>query len=92
MGLTLLEYYAMSERQFLNYQEAFNKRTARQYEHTRVICYYIAAANRDPKKSFPSLQKFWPLPTDGKTMEVIDKGRADRIKALYEQAKEMING
>lgn len=35
------------------------------FEHTRAIVYALAASNWDPKKSMPTLQKFWPLLTDG---------------------------
>jgi hypothetical protein len=76
-------------RQFQNMVEAYNTRISRQYEHTRAICYYIAAANRDPKKPFPqTMQKFWPLPTDGHTERVIDADRKKKILELYDKAKE----
>lgn len=89
MGLTLREYYGMSMRQFQNMVEAYNLRISRQYEHTRAVCFYIAAANRDPKKPFPAtMQKFWPLPTDGHTERVLTEERRKKILDLYEKAKE----
>lgn len=91
-GLSLSEFYDMSPRQFKNYMDGYRARMVKQYEHTRAICYFIAASNRDPKKSFPTMQKFWPLPTDERTTEVLDRSRAEKIRQLYEQAKQKING
>ena len=36
----------------------------KQFEHTRVLAYMMAAANREAGKAFPSMQEFWPLSTD----------------------------
>jgi hypothetical protein len=78
-------------RQFQNAVDAYNTRLSRGFENTRAICFYIAAANRDPKKPFPkSIQQFWPLPTDQHTERVIDDDRKKRIMALYEKAKALI--
>lgn len=79
----------MSMRQFQNAVEAYNIRVSKGFEHTRAICYYIAAANRDPKKPFPkTMQAFWPLPTDEHTVKKIDEGRTKKLLALYESVKQ----
>ena len=80
----------MSANQFNNWIESYHKRSIKAFEHTRAICYYVAASNRDPKKAFPTMQKFWPLPTDEKNTRTLDKTRAEEIKAKYEQAKQMM--
>lgn len=82
----------MSSKQFSNYVEAHNRKVSKDFEHTRAICYYVAASNRDPKKSFPSIQKFWPLPTDGDTMQKLDADRAAKIREMYDKAKQMLHG
>jgi hypothetical protein len=90
--LTLKEFYSLSPKQFANFIEAMHLKKSKEFEHTRAICWYIAGSNRDPKKSFPSLQKFWPLPTDENTMKVLDEQRRKEIFEKYEQAKKIING
>lgn len=62
---------------------AYNKDRSRQFEHTRAICYYIAAVNRDPKKSFPTIEKFWPLPSDS--------DGAPSEEAEYKRLKDRLN-
>lgn len=42
----------------------YDQRRSHEFEHTRAICYHIVAVNRDPKKAFPTMEKFWPLPSD----------------------------
>lgn len=91
MGLTLDEFNKMSPREFQVASEAFHVKMSRQFEHTRAISYMIAAANRDPKKSFPSIQKWWPLPTDGQTVRKLDEARKREIMQLYAEAQNRIN-
>lgn len=64
LGYTYQQYANLTWREFIIKQIAFYKKQSKDYGHTRAICYYIAAVNRDPKKSFPSIEKFWPLPHD----------------------------
>lgn len=65
MGLSYCDFIRMTFKQFYYAYAGFHKSETKKFEHTRVICWFIAAANRDPKKHFPgSPEKFWPLPTD----------------------------
>jgi hypothetical protein len=47
----------------------WNNERSYNLESARLISYTIAGANRDPKKSFPSIYKFLPLPTDNEQHE-----------------------
>jgi hypothetical protein len=72
----------------------YNRRRSQAFEHTRAICYHIAAVNRDPKKSFPTMQKYWPLPTD-EDSEPDEQTEYKRLKSLlnnYKQGKLQKNG
>ena len=42
------------------------KKRSRDFEPARAVAWTIGMVNRDPKKSFPNLYDFWPLPTDKK--------------------------
>lgn len=44
--------------------KGWNDERSYQWEHTRHICYFIAASVRDPKKSMLPITKWMPLPTD----------------------------
>jgi len=60
-----------------------------EFEHTRALCYHIIAVNRDPKKPFPTMQKFWPLPTDADNLqdEQTEYKRLKGILNKYKQGK-----
>jgi hypothetical protein len=62
----------------------YHQRNIDEWKRTRVVAYSIAAANRNPKKPFPSIEKFMPLPGDDEAM----KAKAKRRKQEYEQTKE----
>ncbi len=47
----------------------------------------IAAVNRDPKKVFPTIEKFWPLPTD-KDGSVDEKAEEKRLMGILEKFKQ----
>lgn len=59
-----MDYANCTLSEFFKLANGYIRRNNKHWEHTRMIVYFIAAANRDPKKSFPSIQKFMPLPTD----------------------------
>jgi len=46
----------------------------------------IAGVNRDPKKVFPSIEKFWPLPTDDDGID--DKSEEKRLMGILEKFKQ----
>lgn len=54
------------------------------WRQTRQVAYIIAAANRNPKKSFPTIHKFMPLPGDEEMMKEKVKG----MKEEYQKKKE----
>lgn len=66
------------------YLEGYQQRIIQEWQHTRRIAYTIAAANRNPKKQFPSMHKWMPLPGDE---EMMAEHRASR-KKQYEEIKE----
>ena len=67
--------------------EGWNRQRSYNLEGARIIAYAIAATNRDPKKSFPKMHEFMPLPTDEiqkkeeKEGELLDT--YNRIKEKY---------
>lgn len=62
----------------------YNQARAYQFEHTRAICYTVLSVNRDPKKPFPTMEKYWPLPTD----DVVDeKAEEKRLLGILEKFK-----
>jgi hypothetical protein len=67
--------------------EGYQKKRSQDFEHTRAIVYMIAATNRDPKKSFPTIREFWPLPTDSK---VDDESEGKRLQAVMDAYKESL--
>lgn len=72
----------------------YARRRSHEFEHTRAVCYHIVAVNRDPKKSFPTMQKYWPLPTD-EDGELDEQSEYKRLKSLlnnYKQGKLQKNG
>jgi hypothetical protein len=60
-------------------------RNSRQWEHTRVIAWTIAAANRDPKKPFPTIRDFMPLPTDPVIDETSEAARMQKAMDDYKE-------
>ena len=65
----------------------FNRKMSHEYEHTRALCYMYASVNRDPKKAWPSIQKFWPLPTD-EDSAIDEKAEEKRLMGIMEQFKQ----
>lgn len=49
-------------RQVYEYAKGIKKRRAIEENHIRKFAYLFASANKDPKKAFPQLQEFWPIP------------------------------
>lgn len=67
--------------------EGWQIKNSRHWEHTRVIAYNILAVNRDPKKRFPSIQEYMPLPTD---VVVNEDAEADRMQKKMDEYKEKL--
>lgn len=70
--------------------EGWNRQRSYNLEGFRIVAYTIAATNRDPKKSFPKLEEFMPLPTDDlQTTEEKEKDLLDtynRMREKYQKA------
>lgn len=49
-------------RQLYEYANGVKKRRALEENNIRKFAYLFAQANRDPKKSFPTVNDFWPIP------------------------------
>lgn len=73
--------------EFFKLAYGYHRRNNKQWEHTRMIIYFIAAANRDPKKSFPSITKFMPLPTDEDNEVKENANEYDDLKGLFDRMK-----
>ncbi|MFB6456481.1 hypothetical protein ACE38W_14505 [Chitinophaga sp. Hz27] len=84
----------MTWKDYSRYAQGYWIRHYRQMEGPRLIAYMIAAANRDPKKSFPrSVEHFMPFPTDPKRVikqQDISKEEYDKIIQRY--SKPVSNG
>lgn len=61
----------------------YERMQSKQFEHTRAITYMMAATNRDSAKNFPTMQQFWPLPTDA----IEEERKKDEAMEFYEQMK-----
>jgi hypothetical protein len=85
VGLEIGYFESLEWREWLLIYEGYSLRYYKQLEQTRMISYTIAAANRDPKKPFPSIHRFMPLPTDVKEDkgEKISKEELAKIVKLY---------
>lgn len=60
--------------------EGNKRKQSRDMEPTRLICWYIAAANWDTsKRKMPSIQDFMPLPTDEKKEAMTE----DKYQAIF---------
>jgi hypothetical protein len=68
--------------------EGWNRQRSYGLESARIIAYSIAATNRDPKKSFPKMQEFMPLPTDEvQTQEEKEAELMDTYNRIREKYK-----
>ena len=66
-------------------------RNSREWEHTRLLAYMQASINRDPKKSFPSLTEFMPLPTDQKIDVDAEVARMQKVMDDYKEQLKKAN-
>jgi hypothetical protein len=61
-GLEPNRLLSFTLRQVYEYAKGIKKQRAIQENHIRQFAYLFASANRDSKKSFPSMSDFWPIP------------------------------
>lgn len=54
----------MTRAEFLLKLRGYYRKEAMKWEHTRQVCYTIAANAFGRKKRMPTPQAWWPLPTD----------------------------
>jgi hypothetical protein len=66
--------------------EAYQNKQVTAWKQTREIVYTLAAVNRDPKKPFPTREKFMPLPGDE---EMIQQNHERRKREYQEQRKKI---
>jgi hypothetical protein len=85
MGLMPQDFYSLTWVEYHLKSKGFTNARYKQWEHTRLIAYTIASANRDPKKSFPSIEQFMPLPTDSSYES--RESRVDRLKKKLREFK-----
>lgn len=76
-GLEPNRLLSFTLRQLYQYAKGVKKRRAVEENNIRRFAYLFAQANRDPKKSFPQLPDFWPIP-------IIDRAFADRFGSREE--------
>lgn len=78
----------MTWREYVLTCRGFAIKRSHDFEHTRAIVYNSAAIHRDPKKAFPKIEKFWPLPTDDlEAIEKADEEEGDRLKEKLDAFK-----
>lgn len=82
MGMAPTEYYRMTWRQYILTRRGHGIKRSHEFEHTRAIVYHFISVHRDPNKPFPSMEKFWPLPTDDHD---IDENDAKRLEEKLEK-------
>lgn len=86
IGLKKIEFEDLTWREWQLISEGYSLRNLKEWERTRAIIYTIASVNRNPKKPFPTIQKFMPLPTDEaeeREGEKISKDALARVIKLY---------
>lgn len=49
-------------RQVYEYAKGIKKKRALEENQIRRFAYLFASANRDPKRAFPQITEFWPIP------------------------------
>jgi hypothetical protein len=54
--------------------------------------YQLAAVNRDPKRKFPSISEFMPLPTDKQVDQNAEGKRLQDVMNQYKAQKKKTNG
>lgn len=67
--------------------KGWEKRSSREWEHTRLVAWNILAVNRDPKKNFPSIAEYIPLPTD---VKIDENSEALRMQKAMDDHKERL--
>ena len=86
MGLTPREFYTMTMRDYTATTTGYFFKRWRSDEHLRALLYNLRSIFRSKKDSMPSsVQAFYPLPTDKKTLSFMDE---DEIKAKWKAIRE----
>lgn len=85
--MSVNEYASITWKDYTLKCEGFTKARYREWEHTRLLSYTIASANRSEKGRFPSLQEYMPLPTDEgyETKEDVKSRLKKRLEAFKAQ-------
>jgi len=52
----------MTLKEFYHFSKGFREQKAREENHIRRLNYTLASAYRDPKKPFPNIYDYWPIP------------------------------
>lgn len=88
MGLVAIDFYRMTWREYMLTMKGFATKRSHEFEHTRAIVYNNIAINRDPKKPFPTIDKFWPLPTDNnEASEIENEAEGKRLLEKLQKFK-----
>ena len=61
-GLEPNRLLSFTIREVYQFAKGVKKRRALEENNIRRFAYLFAQANKDPKKSFPKIQEFWPIP------------------------------
>ena len=61
-GLEPNRLLSFTIREVYQFAKGVKKRRALEENNIRRFAYLFAQANKDPKRSFPKIQDFWPIP------------------------------
>jgi hypothetical protein len=61
-GLEPSRLLSFTIREVYQFAKGVKKRRALEENNIRRFAYLFAQANKDPKRSFPKIQEFWPIP------------------------------
>ena len=61
-GLEPNRLLSFTIREVYQFAKGVKKRRALEENNIRRFAYLFAQANKDPKRSFPKIQEFWPIP------------------------------
>jgi hypothetical protein len=88
LGIDPERLFFWTFRQFYWFQKGWHRQQDQEADRFRRVAYIIAKANSDPKKKFPSMDKFWPLESDRKIHILTDEEQDRIIKEFFDKHPE----
>lgn len=71
LGIDPERLFSFTFRELYHYARGITRQRAKEENSLRKIYYVIAAAHRDPKVSFPTIDQLWPIEGLDKKAEIV---------------------